>query len=90
MWSPVGLSLFYRSGGRIMASRITSSSPFQVTTDTLFTDAFRQDVNSQAFDVARDGQHFLMLRTGDQRERVVVAIGWFDELRARMGQVTKR
>jgi TolB protein len=90
MWSPAGLSLFYREAGRMVESRITSSSPFQVTTDTLFTDSFRQDVGYPAFDVARDGQHFLMLRTGDQRERVVVTIGWFDELRARMGQVPKK
>jgi hypothetical protein len=90
MWSPVGLSLFYRSGGRLVESRITSPSPFQVATDTVFTDSYRQDVAYPAFDVARDGQHFLMLRTGDQRERVVVTIGWFDELRARMGQVAKK
>jgi hypothetical protein len=90
MWSPSGLTLFYRSLGRLMAARITSASPFEVSIDTLFVDAFGQDQNAPAYDVARDGQHFLMLRFGDQRERVVVTMGWFDELRARTGQVSKK
>ena len=42
-------------------------------------------VSSSNYDVAADGQHFLMIKDDDQdaatSKQIVVALGWADELR---------
>jgi len=89
MWSRTGSSLFFRGGGRMIEARITSS-PFRVTFDSLFSDPYRGDISSPNYDVVGDGQRFVFLRNGDQQQRLFVTLGWFDDLRARMGQSVQR
>ena len=48
-------------------------------------------VASRSYDVAPDGQRFLMLRqssgvTGASRPRLVVALNWFEELKTKLAQ----
>jgi Tol biopolymer transport system component len=89
MWSRTGSSLFFRAGGRMIEVRITSS-PFRVTFDSLFPDPYRGDRGAPNYDVMGDGQRFVFLRSGDQQQRLFVTLGWFDDLRARMGQSVQR
>ena len=88
MWGRTGSSLFFRGGGRMIEARITSS-PFRVTFDSLFVDTYRQDRGASNYDVMGDGR-FVLLRNGDQQQRLFVTLGWFDDLRARMGQGVQR
>jgi hypothetical protein len=61
-----------------------------VTFDSLFSDPYRGDISSPNYDVVGDGQRFVFLRNGDQQQRLFVTLGWFDDLRARLGQSVQR
>jgi len=91
VWAPDGRTLFYRSGGRMMAAALTFAPRFDVARrDTLFTDTFTGLGSIRQFDVTPDGRQFLMLRRGDQQQRLVVVFGWLDELKERMALATKK
>jgi serine/threonine-protein kinase len=83
-WAPDGRTVFYRTGGRMMAASVMLGTEVAVTRrDTLFTDAFLSGA-AFTYDVTPDGQHFVMLARGAQNERAMVVLGWFDELRERL------
>ena len=54
--------------------------------DSLFNDPYQIGFIEQGYDIARDGKSFLMVRAGNPEQRVIVVLGWFDELRERMAR----
>lgn len=86
VWGRDGKTLYYRANGIWIAASITTAPTLTVTKRTeLFSDIFRWTGSSAAYDVSRDGRAFVLV--GDATEggqRLVVATGWLDALRARM------
>jgi Tol biopolymer transport system component len=85
VWAPDGRRIFYRDGRRLIAASVTTTPGLAVTGRAeLFADEY---VFAQAphanYDVAPDGERFLMVRSAQVPELVVV-IGWLSELRQRM------
>jgi Tol biopolymer transport system component len=80
VWSAGGDRLYYRQGRALIAATIDTSDGFAVAArEPLFESPF--DVDNHYFDVAPDGEHFLLLRppVGGVSELVVVD-SWFGEL----------
>jgi Tol biopolymer transport system component len=83
-WAPDGRRLFYRKGRQMLAARVTTVPAFSVTgRDVLFEGSYSASASHQSYDVAPDGQGFLMLQP-DADVEVVVVLNWLTELRARI------
>jgi Tol biopolymer transport system component len=79
-WSRDGRQLFYRSGGRVLAATIDTSSAVRVVRrDTLFADTYAFELGT-SYDVSPDGVQFLFSKPVEAT-RIVVAFGWLDALR---------
>jgi serine/threonine protein kinase len=63
VWSPRGGELFYRSGPVLLAAAVRPGPSFEVLHRTpLFSNAnYMVDLTHQVYDVAPDGQHFVMV-----------------------------
>ncbi len=80
VWNPNGKEIFYRIGDRLMAVDVTATgnelrlSPPR----TLFTRAFAYGagITLANYDVTRDGQRFLMVRSDTQAARLRVVLNW--------------
>jgi serine/threonine-protein kinase len=86
-WAGDGRTLFYRSGDRLMAVPITPGSTLQFGSPrALFSMAgYRAARNRQEYDVAPDGQHFVMIRNLPNTSSTVVYVeNWFPELLAKV------
>ena len=51
--------------------------------------AFELNVSHPNYDVARDGQHFAMIRRVGEDPQIIVVHNWIRELRARTGTGAK-
>ncbi len=86
LWSPDGRRLFYRAGAAIVAATIVTSPSLQVTSRVpLFNGPFATDVYHPNYDVAPDGQTFVMVRPVEDNRQVVLVVNWLQELRRRTG-----
>jgi Tol biopolymer transport system component len=88
-WSGAGDELFYRSGAAVMSVKVRSSDGvwrFEPPTE-LFKDTFADLAPFSAWDVAPDGQRFLMIQSADtqrgDRGHLTFATNWFGELERR-------
>jgi hypothetical protein len=89
VWSVDGRTLFYRAPGRLMAATISTSPEFVVLRrDALFADAYLRGVERPSYDVAPNGNEFVMVRRAPDQQRVIIVLGWLDELSERMQQAT--
>lgn len=95
VWGPSGKQLFYRHAGKLLSVRIEEvAGALKVGPPVaLFDDTFRPDTGGAAggmanYDIAPDGQHFVVVE--DQRQndpagaRLQVILNWFEELKARV------
>jgi len=89
-WNPNGRELFYRSGNKMMAVSVrTSGNTFESDTPQLLFDGkftVMDGAHDAWYDVARDGQRFLMMRRTDARNTtdMVVIHDWSSELATRV------
>ncbi|MGQ0643706.1 MAG: protein kinase domain-containing protein [Gemmatimonadaceae bacterium] len=91
VWGADARTLFYRAPGRFMAATISATPEFIVQRrEVLFPDVYMRGVERTAYDVSDDGQKFVMIRRGNDQQRVVIVLGWLDELRERMQQAAAR
>jgi serine/threonine-protein kinase len=94
IWSPDGHELFYRGrgGNTLMVVPVDTGQAFNPgTPDVLFQSAYLGSAGGtpgttrRAYDVAPDGQRFLMLRQGESSGQaftgIVVVQSWFEELK---------
>ena len=89
VWSASGRELFYRSGNRMMAVSVTPDGDFSAAEPrTLFEGRyFEAEPGGPNYDVARDGQRFLMVLSGDTEgpDRLNVVQNWKAEILRRLG-----
>jgi len=84
-WSRDGSRIFYRVNHRMMAATVVTSPQLSVTRrDTLFDDRFNVDPWHANYDVAPDGQHFLMLEPVDNNVQIVMVQNWARVVREKM------
>jgi len=92
MWRPDGRELFYWNDDRLMVipvEVVAPGAPFpRASPRMLFEWDYAPTLNSRTFDVAPDGERFLMIRSAGgedaSRRAIVLVQHWFDELRARV------
>ena len=92
LWARNGQELFYESMGALMRVSLTSSSTFAAgPTSRLFDTAgfFNPGVPGRLYDIAPDGQRFLMTKASRAADapvpsaRLVLVQHWFEELKRR-------
>ncbi len=89
VWNPNGRELFYRSGDRMMAVEIATQSSFSAgKPKVLFEGKYLPTpITFPNYDVAPDGQRFLMLKASEQEAaatQINVVLNWFEELNRRV------
>jgi serine/threonine protein kinase/Tol biopolymer transport system component len=82
-WSPRGDEIFYRSGDKMMAAKVLSTSP---SFSAEKSQEIFQGSYGPYFDVAADGKHFLMLKPSKRPpiSQIQVVLNWFEELKERV------
>jgi serine/threonine-protein kinase len=87
VWSRRGNELFYRSGPTLLTAEVRTGATFEVIRRTrLFSDpAYLGDPRHRGYDVAPDGQHFVMVRDLSSTTLLTVTLGQFQNLRAENG-----
>jgi len=86
VWAPDGTELFYRSGNKMMAVSIETKPEFVASRPTVLFEGPYRGLNSQPrgyqyYDISSDGQHFLMVKLGDDTSQINVVLNWFEELK---------
>lgn len=82
-WSHSGHELFYRAkGSRLMSAAVRTSPEFGVIRRDSLTPAATQAVgfSADAFAVSMNDQQFLVIRSRDQGQGLVLVEHWFDNL----------
>jgi len=83
VWAASGRELFYRNGAKMMVAAITLHPTFTMgARRELFQGNYVNDPVFRSYDVTRDGQAFVMVRSPKPMGDFVVVLNWFDQLRA--------
>jgi hypothetical protein len=91
VWSPKGDELFYRRGPVLMAAAVRDGAEVEIVRRTaLFSDGdFLADLTHQAYDVAPDGRHFVMVRDRGRKNLLRVTLNRFHHLEPGSGARTQ-
>jgi serine/threonine-protein kinase len=84
IWSPKGDELFYRSVNKWMVVSISTEPEFKAGTPQLVFEGPYVNVSGLSYDVAPDGQRFLVLQPqydDSQIRELRVVTSWFEELK---------
>ena len=84
VWSRNSNELFYRSGPKLIAAAVSTTGMFDVRRRTLlFSDGdLEGDPTHQGYDVASDGQHFVMVKRLGSASLLTVTLHQFQHLKA--------
>jgi serine/threonine-protein kinase len=90
LWSPDGEELFYRDldAGNVMSVKVETEKGFAASPPTvLFEDRYAgSPPYGRNYDIAPDGQRFVMVKSVDPPpRRIVVVLNWFEELKRLAG-----
>jgi len=90
-WSHDGRELFFRSGAKLLAARVLSTTPvFRAERPrVLFEGGFFRDAvdtGIRFYDVAPDGRFLMLEAAGTSNASVVLVQGWAEELERRLGR----
>jgi eukaryotic-like serine/threonine-protein kinase len=89
-WSRDGRELFFKSEGNLVVVSVPAGPVFRPGAPTVLfsVDGFRGARNRQQYDVAPDGQRFLMIRELEANApgSVIYVENWLEELEARVKQ----
>jgi len=83
LWNPNGREIFYRNGDKMMAVEVATTPDIKLSTPhALFEQryAFGAGITIANYDVAADGQRFIMVRDEAGAARLNVVLNWLSEL----------
>ncbi len=83
LWNPNGREIFYRSGDKMMAVEVATTPDIKLSSPrALFEQryAFGSGITIANYDVAADGQRFIMVRDEPGAARLNVVLNWLSEL----------
>jgi len=93
VWARNGRELFFRDGNRMMVVQVNTQPGFSAARPRLlFVESFAGNPSRVNYDVSPDGQHFVMLKPGEQEQavsQIMVIQNWFEELKRRVPAGTK-
>ncbi len=86
VWSPDGRELFYRSGDRMMVTSVQTEATFSAGRPRVLFEGTYRGLSSappgyQYYDIAPDGQRFLMVKLAQTSPQINVVLNWFEELK---------
>ena len=89
MWSRDGRELFYRNGEKMMAVDVSAGPQSAGKPNLLFEGPYdlKEGSGASNYDVAPDGQGFVMIRTPEraqssgQAQQIILVQNWFEELK---------
>ena len=88
VWSPDGHSIFYNLGPKMFAVDVTTDSEFDHGAPYELFDHAYYDGAERQFDIAPDGERFLMIDTNQDAAaaapRINIILNWFEELKERV------
>jgi serine/threonine-protein kinase len=91
LWNRNGRELFYRNGNKMMAVEVTTQPIFSPGTPKVLFEGQYQLlplISTPNYDVAPDGQRFLMLKPTEQEQaattQINVVLNWFEELKQKV------
>jgi eukaryotic-like serine/threonine-protein kinase len=92
VWTADGKTLVFCTATHFVAAELRFSPRIEVAKrDTLFTNDYRAGAADRVFDYDPKTRSFLVLTSGpNARSRIVVATGWFEELRERAPRTVGR
>ncbi len=83
VWAATGSELYYRNGDKLMAVTVTAQPSFNAGTPRVLFQGHYWS-SGHAYDVSPDGQHFVMIKAGEQESSVThlgVVLNWSEDLR---------
>ncbi len=90
IWRRDGKELFYRNRDTVMTVTTDTSAGFKASApQALFRGDYDQASSTTAhphFDVAPDGQRFLMVKPEKSASQIVVVLNWLDEFKRRAAE----
>jgi hypothetical protein len=90
-WSPNGRELFWRSGDKMKVAKIDTETGFTTGKPRLlFSGYVVESAGLSAYDVAPDGQRFLMMKNVEPSSQINVVVNWPEHLSSSSGAGTKR
>lgn len=90
-WAPSGEEIFYRdTNGWMVSAKIEAGDALRVTArEPLFdASAYWSDPAAQQYDVAPDGEHFLMLERERGSRSLLVVWNWIEAVKARFEEAS--
>ena len=88
LWRSDGREIFYRDGNSVMATSVETSAGFEVGDPELLFERLYQPVLIHDYDVAPDGQKFLMVKPVEAvqqgliaGQQIVIVLNWTEELK---------
>jgi hypothetical protein len=89
VWSRDGNELFYRNGNKWMAVAVNFKPEFNAETPRALFEGPYVDVGGLSFDVAPDGQRFLLLEPAEQPSitHLNVVLNWFEEVKRKTSAI---
>jgi serine/threonine protein kinase/Tol biopolymer transport system component len=92
VWSRDGNELFYRNGNKWMAVAVNLTPEFNAKTPRALFEGPYVDVGGLSFDVAPDGQRFLLLEPAEHGPvtHLNVVLNWFEEVKRKTSVIQSR
>jgi Tol biopolymer transport system component len=90
VWNRNGKELFYRSGGKMMAVDVATSTSFSADKPRMLFDGpyLPTPATLPNYDVSPDGQRFLMIEPAEKAQmaptQINVVLNWFEELKQKV------
>ena len=89
MWSRNGREIFYRNGDKMMVAGVETKTTFSTAKPRLLFEGHYEAgmyTFQPNYDVAPDGQRFLMIRETEQKSgtQINVVLNWFEELKQKV------
>ncbi len=90
VWNPSGRELFYRNGDKMMAVDIATQPSFALGKPRMLFEGpyLPTPGTTPNYDVSRDGQRFLMLKSNAREQaaptQINVVLNWFEELKQKV------
>jgi serine/threonine-protein kinase len=84
LWSRDGRSLYYRDGAKFISVAVQTQPDFRADAPKVMFEGPYLNVPGVSYDVAPDGQHFLMLEENQRQApttQLNVVLNWFEELK---------
>jgi dipeptidyl aminopeptidase/acylaminoacyl peptidase len=92
-WSRDGRQLVYSNGNKMMSVEVETKSGFAAGSPRLlFDQPYAHGGPGSYYDMAPDGQHFVMLKVDETKStqfELRVVLNWGEEVTRRLGAVTK-